>query len=98
MPTSILIAKVYHPRRLLGETLHRRADGFGVDLPHDLSDVLLLPAQRAVRLDLTCVEDRLEQLFVEPHLSKVRLMQCDQLLTEFLQRKILAFSRAFAGL
>jgi len=82
----------------MAETLHRCTNGFRVDMPHDLPDVLSLPAQRTARLDLTCVEDGLQQFFVQPDLSQVRLIQCDQLFAEFLQREKLAFSGAFAGL
>jgi len=82
----------------MAETLHRRANGFGVDMPHDLPDVLFLPAQRTARLNLACVEDSLEQVFVQPDLPQVRLIQCNQLFAEFLQCEKLAFSRTFAGL
>jgi len=82
----------------MAEPQHRRANGFGVDMPHDLPDVLFLPTQRAVRLDLTRIEDSLQQVLIEPDLSQVRLIQCDQFFAEFLQCKKLAFSRAFAGL
>ncbi len=82
----------------MAETLQCRANGFGVDMPHDLPDVLFLPTQRTVGLDLTRIEHSLQQVFVQPDLSQVRLIQCDQLFAEFLQREKLAFSRAFAGL
>lgn len=82
----------------MAETLNCRKNGFGVDMPHDLTDVLFLPAQRTVRLDLARVEDSLQQVFVQPDLSQVRLIQRDQLFAEFLQCDKLAFSCAFAGL
>ncbi len=65
-------------------------------MTHDLADILFLAAQRAVRLDLTGVDDGFEQGLIQPDLSQVRFLQGDKLLAEFLQGKKLTFSGAFA--
>ena len=55
----------------MAETQHRRANGFRIDVPHNLADILFLPAQRTARLDLACFENGLEQVFVKPDLQQV---------------------------
>jgi len=82
----------------MGETRHCRSNRLRVHAAHDFANVLFLPAKRAVRFDFMSVEHGFQQLFVESNLPQVGFPQCDQLLAEFLQCQILAFSRAFAGL
>ena len=98
MPTSEFIAEVYHPRCLLAEACHRRSNRLGISTSHEFANVLLLSAQRAVRLDLTRIQDGFEQVFIEPDLTQLDFPQGNELLTEFLQREELAFQCAFAGL
>lgn len=98
MPTSMLIAKYYHSPELMAETCQRCADGRRIDTAHDLADVLFLPPQRAVGLDSLRCEDGFQQVLVEAHRLKIGFLQRDQLFAELLQRKELAFFRAFAGL
>ena len=74
MPTSVAIEKVYHSRRLLAESCHRRAYRLRVYAAHDLADVLFLAAQRTVRLDSARIQHRFEQVVVEPDLPKVRFL------------------------
>jgi len=82
----------------MAETHQRGANRFCIDVAHYLSDVLFLPPKRIAGLDLTCLQDGVEQVLVQPDLPQVRLLQRNQLFAEFLQREKLAFSRAFAGL
>ena len=67
-------------------------------MPHQLTYVLLLPAQRAVRFDRAGLLHRLQQIVVELESLEVRFLEADKLLSQFLQRQIFALLRAFAGL
>ena len=68
MPTSILIAKFYHYLLFAAQALKRLADWFRiVERTHQFPDVLFLPSQRAVRLDVARFHDGLEKVFIEWH-------------------------------
>ena len=82
----------------MAETRNCHTNRFRIDPAHKLSDVLFLTTQSAMGFDATCLKDGLKQVFVEPDVEKVRLLQPDKVLAEFLKRKKFAFSRAFAGL
>jgi hypothetical protein len=98
MPTSIFIWKFYHSHLSAAQVLKRCADGFRVDVPHDLADVLLLASHCTVRLDTARFHNGLKQVFVERQRSQVPFAKRNQLLAEFLSGQMLAFPRAFAGL
>lgn len=67
-------------------------------MPHQLANVLLLPAQRAVRFDRPGFPYCLQQVFVEIQLLEVRCFETDELFSQFLQCQVFALLRAFAGL
>jgi len=96
MPTSILIAKFYH--QLTAQLCHFRTEWFRVDVAHQLADVLFLPAQCAVCLDLSSFHDGFEQALIKRQTVQFGLFERNEFLAQFLQRQILAFSCAFAGL
>jgi len=99
MPTSILISKFYHYLLFAAQSLERLADRFRVvERPHQFADVLLLSSQCTVCLDVARFHNSLEKVFIKWHRQQVGLPKRDELLTEFLQRQVRAFSRAFTGL
>lgn len=79
MPTSIVIAKVYHQCCSPAQALQRRSNRCGVDVPHEFADQLFLAPQSAVRLHATRFEHGLEQFVVEIHREQVWLVHDEQL-------------------
>jgi len=67
-------------------------------VPHYLSDVLLLSTQCTMCLDASCVQNGFEKFLFKRQGLQITGAKRDELLPEFLQRQILTFSRAFAGL
>ena len=98
MPTSVLIAKFYHPESSIAESRYGPANGVRINVAHQLADILFLSPQRAAGFNLLGLEHGLQQLVLEPEVPKFRFPEGDQFLAEFLQSDVLAFPRAFAGL
>ncbi len=97
IPTSVFIGAVYH----LSSAAHLRQglpNGRRIRLAHQLADVLSLSPQGAAGFHPTGLEYRGAKLVLQRQREDVRLSQADQFLAELLQREILAFLRAFAGL
>ena len=79
MPTSIVIAKVYHQCRSPAQALQRHPNRCGIDAPHEFSDQLFLAPHSAVRLHPSRFEYGLEQFGVEVHREQVWLVNDQQL-------------------
>ncbi len=74
------------------------ADRLRVDLAHKLANVLLLPPQRAMRLDRARLSNGLQQYVLQWQAVEIRLLDSNQFFTEFLQGHVVALAGAFAGL
>ena len=74
------------------------ADRLRIDATHQFADVLFLSPERTAFLHALGVQNGVEQILVEVHGLQIRFLQGDEFLPEFLACKVLAFSRAFAGL
>ncbi len=79
------------------KSLEGGANRFGIYLSHQLTDKLLLPAQRAARLHPLCSLYRLQELVIKFDLCQLLGIQINQTLAQGLQSQVFAFPRALAG-
>lgn len=97
IPTSVFITAVYH----LCSPAHacqRLSDGLRIGVTHQFADVLSLPTEGAAGFYSAGVKNRGAKVVVQRQRHDVCLPEADQFLAKFLQRQILAFLGAFAGL
>ncbi len=83
--------------RLSGDPLERRTNGIGVDLTHQLAEVLHVPAPCLMALDPVGEFDRFAQFLGQIESRKLIVAQIDQLHAERLQRVHLPLALGFAG-
>jgi hypothetical protein len=99
VPPSFGIGEYTLPQALGGAlTRKRRADGLGVDRAHQFAYQLFLAPQCTVGFDALCFAYSLAQSVVQGHSIKFFGTQFNEFFAQLLQRQVLAFSRAFAGL
>lgn len=67
-------------------------------MAHQLTNVLFLTPKSAVGFNLSSFDDGLEEVFFERQRFQFGHFQRKEIFAHFLQRNVLAFSRAFTGL
>jgi hypothetical protein len=76
--------------------VERRPDGLGIDVAHELADVLLLPVETAMRRNAAGKCHCIAKVFGQGHGIELAIGQGDQRFTQILQALALAFQLAFA--
>lgn len=79
MPTSVLIAKVYHQSCLAAHALQCSPNWLGIYAAHQFANKLFLAAQCAVGFDASCFEYGFVQFVIKTHRQQILLRYRQQL-------------------